>query len=707
MNRESLVIGETEPPTLVNSILNEKSPDESLDSFLSSFSMKLMITLQESTDQLETSIVEALLVMPRVHSEISVLEEHLKLLSKERKKLATQLRSFDNKTVHGVDDLSRLDIVKNNMNKCKITLEEYARWNQIVREVKKLLQGGGRLSDSADSVSRMIQSMKILQNMPKHEERSNICNELSHTLFVALQPQVRKLILDRDLNNLHDYVYAYDKLERKNELEIEYVSAIVAKIGEQWSRLASESVDQYFSNLKLFLDNLARIITEEVMPTEFLFGVSRRSNVIGKVLGISLTSVCSNISQFTLKLTNPDTFVDLYQLLDNFAYQVCNFLFWDGDVESSYDVIVNILSIIYNCINDSLSAYIIAEVSCIENKLSILVQMKKESISILDDAQENGINVLDSVDSYDMYSCLLLDIVDNFADPIISFINRSCLYFDGLYIESIVKPLCDVLVTFIKQFGAKIDNLWIAFGDYLPNNKVSTTNEYGLNGLEVSDLGGRIMLSCILRSLQATGRLYLKLQSLEILIKEKINCNIPKKIRESPVTKIILNSSRIDKSFTGISLVELWYHQFTQIESSSVISNGLEFKTLMSSNSTFPNLIPINLPVNMLRENISSVFFELCTIIPERMLIDLHKEDVWFTGHTMTQADYDNILPQPAFTQIGEYMLSFIHELEMFVSTGASSDLLGMMSVAEVMIIKSRNWIQLEKILGLIEVDST
>ena len=135
MNRE-LDFDNVEPHSLVNNILNEKNPDDSLDSFLSSFSMKLMMSLQESTDQLETSTVEALLVMPRVHSEISILEEHLKSLSKERKKLATQLRSFDNKTVHGVDDLSRLDIVKNNMNKCKITLEEYVRWNQIIREVK-------------------------------------------------------------------------------------------------------------------------------------------------------------------------------------------------------------------------------------------------------------------------------------------------------------------------------------------------------------------------------------------------------------------------------------------------------------------------------------------------------------------------------------------------------------------------------------------
>jgi hypothetical protein len=445
---------------------------------------------------------------------------------------------------------------------------------------------------------------------------------------------------------------------------------------------------------------------DEVVPIEFLFGVNRRPNVISKVLNVSLNSICGNIGQFTSKATNPETFVDIYKLLDDFAYHICNFLYWDGDVDSSYELIVNILSIIYNCIHDSLNTYINTEINSIDKKLSIVMRMKKESVSILGDTQENEINVLDSVDAYDMYSSLLLDIVDSVSDPFISFINRACLFFDGLYIKSILKPLADALVMLIKQFHSKIDNLWIAFGDYLPNNTVSTINEYGLNGLEVSDLGGRIMLSCILRSLQATGRLYLKLQSIEMAINEKINGNISVKIRESPLNKFILNSNRIDKSFTGVSLVELWFHQHNQSESSSNVINGLEFKSLILSNSIFPNLMSVNTPVNILRENISTIFFELCTIIPERLLNDLHKEDIWFSDHgqILTQADYDNILPQPAFTQIGEYMLSFIHELEMFVSTGASSDLLGIMNVAEFMMINSRTWIQLEKILGLTEV---
>ena len=34
------------------------------------------------------------------------------------------------------------------MGQCKATLEEHARWSQLVREAKNFLESGGRLADS-------------------------------------------------------------------------------------------------------------------------------------------------------------------------------------------------------------------------------------------------------------------------------------------------------------------------------------------------------------------------------------------------------------------------------------------------------------------------------------------------------------------------------------------------------------------------------
>ena len=92
--------------------------------------------------------------MPRVLSDVSRIEEVLKSIEAEIQSLAIQLKTFDQRNVAGVEDLSRLDTLKSNMEKCKATLEEHARWSQVVREAKNIMESGGRLSESADRYPR-------------------------------------------------------------------------------------------------------------------------------------------------------------------------------------------------------------------------------------------------------------------------------------------------------------------------------------------------------------------------------------------------------------------------------------------------------------------------------------------------------------------------------------------------------------------------
>ena len=95
-------------------------------------------------------MIDAAAMMPRCLSEVSRTQGILKTLDSEMASLATQLQEFDQRNINGVEDLSRLDTLKLNMERCKATLEEHARWSQLVREATSLLDSGGRLSESAD-----------------------------------------------------------------------------------------------------------------------------------------------------------------------------------------------------------------------------------------------------------------------------------------------------------------------------------------------------------------------------------------------------------------------------------------------------------------------------------------------------------------------------------------------------------------------------
>lgn len=186
----------------------------SLESYITSLSTKLHIMSQDYTDQLETAMVESMSIMPRLISEIAKTEEQLRSIEQEMKNLTVQLNSFDQRNVVGVEDLSRLDTLKCNMEKCKATLEEHARWSQLVREAKTLLEGGGRLSDSADRIETMFKSLDILKNLPGNEEREETCEAFSSSLLSALRPVVTKEVYGLDVSPLQEYLYVFRKLGR-------------------------------------------------------------------------------------------------------------------------------------------------------------------------------------------------------------------------------------------------------------------------------------------------------------------------------------------------------------------------------------------------------------------------------------------------------------------------------------------------------------
>ncbi len=94
--------------------------------------------------------------MPSVLADIARIEETLKGVDSEMTSLSAQLKAFDQKNVGGVEDFSRLDTLKVNMEKCKATLEEHARWSQVMREAKAFLESGGRIPDSADRSKLLI-----------------------------------------------------------------------------------------------------------------------------------------------------------------------------------------------------------------------------------------------------------------------------------------------------------------------------------------------------------------------------------------------------------------------------------------------------------------------------------------------------------------------------------------------------------------------
>lgn len=143
----------------INAQLKDVPHGETLEGFLSSLSMKLHLAGSDYSELLETAMVESMSTMPRLVAEINRLDDQLKAIHAEMKNLSDQINTVDKKSLTGVEDLSRLDSLKSSLERCKSTLEEHARWSQLVREARQLLESGGTLSETAD---RLVGFISIL-----------------------------------------------------------------------------------------------------------------------------------------------------------------------------------------------------------------------------------------------------------------------------------------------------------------------------------------------------------------------------------------------------------------------------------------------------------------------------------------------------------------------------------------------------------------
>jgi hypothetical protein len=134
----------------INKIISDLPENENIETFISSVNMKLHMTGQDYSEQLETAMIESMSTIPRVVLEINRLQDQLHSVQDEMKLISQHIHSVDQRSVHGVEELSRLDHIKTNMESCRSTLEEHTRWNQLAREARVLLEGSGDLSETAD-----------------------------------------------------------------------------------------------------------------------------------------------------------------------------------------------------------------------------------------------------------------------------------------------------------------------------------------------------------------------------------------------------------------------------------------------------------------------------------------------------------------------------------------------------------------------------
>lgn len=714
----------------INSAIKEHNEDESLESYLASLAMKLHIISQDYTDQLESGMVETMLKIPRMLSEISQIEDVLHNIEETMANLNEQIATFDQRNIHGIDDLTRLDNLKTNMENCKSTLEEHARWSQLVRETKVLIEDGHNLSDAADRVETMLRSLDILKHLSGHEERAEVCGVFRDSLIDALKPKVQRDIIGYDLAPLYESLYVYDKLGRRRELEEVYVLVRPEELGATWlaaldSLVESELTSRFCSTVNEFLNEVTTFIIDESSRIKALFGNERSPSLLCAIL-VRLMSVVTPALRNKLQLIdNPVPTIEVYNIMEKFTHRI--FAYVDGVTCSTWASSVQALMESLLQLQDE---YVNQETTYVRNALNINMQHITFSPPKTE-FEGGGLDMSlpdDPTTEFVAFADRLLTAADSYQCSLESSVGRTATLLGGLRVKPVLRSLAGLLAGLMKQVLNKIEELRAASGLVADPTTLSTVSEGGGDGsaagvtpttVTISDVdsawrrmvqgGGitaRLLVPSALQTMQATGRFCRRMGEVEVFTSEQLT-QLLAALFPDDRDKESLDQWHRGGGNAGVLLAS--HILSADIAAASELRGFLAASARTvgtSAQSVYAAVIP---GLTKLKLASSSFLFDLCAAGPRAVLGGLSNDEL-YAGPVLGSGTYnpsehrfhaylDSLLPQPTVTQVGEHLLSLVQELETFATSGALEDL--MQLTGEAVPLSLRGWKGLKPVLDL------
>jgi hypothetical protein len=456
-----------------------------------------------------------------------------------------------------------------------------------------------------------------------------------------------------------------------------------------------------------FCDRVISFIDHEADNISTLFFTRDRcTSILCAMLTYILTSISPSLAERLAQLRSSQLAYETFLVTDSFAQRVIRYV----DLMNQ-SKLIEMLTAIYNPYMLYADQYSEDENQYLKNQVgSILRKASFERASTqLSDMTINDLEQ-DPYEVFVAYSENLVSTCDDSILPVIECLRRAGGYLGGLRSKTIFRSAATVVNMFIKSIANKVDDLRIACAIPPDASSSSTSHEKSsiideshiaeswAKKLEAYDQGSRPLLPCALRALQAVGRMLKRVKDLENIASSLLLTVHNNLSRDQSIEKAIANALSTGQSISGAYIAYTMQQDFA---SSSELRSFLTASTSMKASHTI--FSSVNSSMMKYKVSAGMMLIDLCTGIPEKVLANLHADDVWNTKLSSDPHD-ESFLPQSCFTQVGEHLLSIVHELEFFASSDALPDLSSLMGESINIIPLSKGWKHLQSFLSIHEV---
>ncbi|CAB4381178.1 unnamed protein product [Rhizophagus irregularis] len=233
---EALSVAVSNSNSVIDHVDNKK-PREfellELEKHTSTLIEKLQFLSQEISNRLERTVEDVTKSMPRIITDLQVMQEDATKLKSGVSLVKSQLNNVEEGTEKALDRLKYLDLVKTRMEASRDVLKEAENWSNLEQEASNIFAS----QDYQKASARLMEAEKslvIFQNTPEYEERRKLLTELQNQLEATVSPQLVNALNQHDISACQKFYQIFNQIGRKKDFSNYYYGSRKAPLVKMW-----------------------------------------------------------------------------------------------------------------------------------------------------------------------------------------------------------------------------------------------------------------------------------------------------------------------------------------------------------------------------------------------------------------------------------------------------------------------------------------
>lgn len=222
--------------------VSQKETNQNVDQFVATLITKLQVFIQEINNTIDETSSQAVQNFPRVLRELEVLKQEAFVLKEQMRSVRDDLLKVEKNTVNeSMKLLLDLDIMRTNMFKIQLALQEADNWTTLTNDLDSILQTKD-LSKITSHIESMQNSLALLQDEDSMDYISRIAllEDFKNKFETIMSPDIIASFNAKSIEMSRNYVQIFERISRLDDLKKYYYQCERAKLIEKLNQMNSD-----------------------------------------------------------------------------------------------------------------------------------------------------------------------------------------------------------------------------------------------------------------------------------------------------------------------------------------------------------------------------------------------------------------------------------------------------------------------------------